>query len=325
MGALNKSVGKRTYRERAQPASRSHLGLLEKKKDYRQRAKDYKSKKRRLQTLQEKVGFRNKDEFYNAMVKRKTTGGVHERLTQGGREYTNEEIRLMKSQDVKYLQMKESIDRKKIGRLQSQMYLSLRETKNGGEEGAGETGGGILDGDGKMEIPEDLACLDMDDVDMDAFLEEEARRMRSLGGVESSANRPSRKAHTLFVENERELEDFDPVEKFDTLPEFVERPTNRPRRKQLENPEYIVNRKAITANSSTSDADVALQRSVKFIKKEGKKKKREVDARRERQEKLRSMQQSLELQKHLMGKGKRTKIEKRDGRVLYKWDPVRKR
>lgn len=59
----------RTYKERHQPAARAHLGLLEKKKDYKVRARDYHSKQDRLRVLAEKAAFRNPDEFYQAMGK----------------------------------------------------------------------------------------------------------------------------------------------------------------------------------------------------------------------------------------------------------------
>jgi hypothetical protein len=69
------SVHRRNHKERAQPAARKRLGLLEKHKDYVLRARDYKSKKNRLRNLQEKIALRNKDEFYWGMVKGKTKVG----------------------------------------------------------------------------------------------------------------------------------------------------------------------------------------------------------------------------------------------------------
>ena len=70
--SLRNSVHRRNHKERGQLVNRSRLGLLEKKKDYVQRARDYRSKKDRLKRLQEKASTRNKDEFYFSMIKTKT-------------------------------------------------------------------------------------------------------------------------------------------------------------------------------------------------------------------------------------------------------------
>ncbi|XP_062450275.1 probable U3 small nucleolar RNA-associated protein 11 isoform X2 [Rhea pennata] len=60
--------GQRPHRERAQPAARKKLGLLEKKKDYRLRAADYHKKQEALRALQKKALDKNPDEFYFQMT-----------------------------------------------------------------------------------------------------------------------------------------------------------------------------------------------------------------------------------------------------------------
>lgn len=95
----------REHRERAQPANRVRLGLLEKKKDYVLRARDFQSKKKRLHAMKVKAAYKNPDEFYFGMIKSrvdKATGKVrqeaeHEKLA-------GEVIKLMKSQDLKHIQ-----------------------------------------------------------------------------------------------------------------------------------------------------------------------------------------------------------------------------
>jgi hypothetical protein len=70
--SLRKVAPRRTHRERAQPASRKKLGLLEKHKDYVLRARDYHRKEKRIKSLREKARDRNPDEFYFGMINKKT-------------------------------------------------------------------------------------------------------------------------------------------------------------------------------------------------------------------------------------------------------------
>jgi|JI6StandDraft_1071083.scaffolds.fasta_scaffold726446_1 U3 small nucleolar RNA-associated protein 11 len=64
-------IPKRKYRERAQPAGREHLGLLEKKQDYKARAKNYHQKSDMINKLKVKANLKNEDEFYFKMNKGK--------------------------------------------------------------------------------------------------------------------------------------------------------------------------------------------------------------------------------------------------------------
>jgi len=58
-------------------AARRQYGLLEKKKDYKERADDFHRKEDALRRLRRKAEERNPDEFYFAMEKARTRGGVH--------------------------------------------------------------------------------------------------------------------------------------------------------------------------------------------------------------------------------------------------------
>jgi len=73
----------RPHRERSQPAFRSKLGLLEKKKDYKLRADNYKQKQNKLKQLKQKAEFKNPDEFYLGMVNSKMVDGEHVRQNDG--------------------------------------------------------------------------------------------------------------------------------------------------------------------------------------------------------------------------------------------------
>ena len=72
MSSLRNAVQRRNHKERGQLASRERLGLLEKKKDYVLRAKDFHSKEKRLKALREKAAQRNPDEFYFKMINANT-------------------------------------------------------------------------------------------------------------------------------------------------------------------------------------------------------------------------------------------------------------
>lgn len=67
---LRNHVHRRQHKERGQLTHRKKLGLLEKHKDYVQRAKDHHSKRDRIKRLRQKALLeKNKDEFYFGMVK----------------------------------------------------------------------------------------------------------------------------------------------------------------------------------------------------------------------------------------------------------------
>ena len=101
---------------------RARLGLLEKKKDYVLRARDFHRKEKTLTALEERASARNPDEFYFAMQNQRTERGVHVARASEANKYTQEQLRIMKTQDSLFLAMRAQIDRKKGERLRATLH-----------------------------------------------------------------------------------------------------------------------------------------------------------------------------------------------------------
>ncbi|VDD90259.1 unnamed protein product [Enterobius vermicularis] len=147
MSTLKKSAksGQRIHRERSQPEHRAHLGVLEKKKDYILRARDYNEKKRKLRFLRRKALDRNPDEFHYHMVRSELRvnllwksliclvfvwvfalkiDGVHHDITPEPDEDTKLQKKLSNIQDLKYLRHRLNVENKKIEKLKATLHLA---------------------------------------------------------------------------------------------------------------------------------------------------------------------------------------------------------
>ncbi|SHO79408.1 Similar to S.cerevisiae protein UTP11 (Subunit of U3-containing Small Subunit (SSU) processome complex) [Malassezia sympodialis ATCC 42132] len=111
--ALRNYVQRRNHKERGQLAHRKHLGLLEKHKDYVQRARDHHAKRDKLQRLRQKAADKNQDEFYLGMVGKKTEKGVHVD-SRGNRPLDNDVVSLLKTQDAGYVRKQIVSEKKKL-------------------------------------------------------------------------------------------------------------------------------------------------------------------------------------------------------------------
>lgn len=136
MDVSNCSVQRRSHKERAQPLERQRLGLLEKKKDYQKRAKDYKKKQEVLKSLRQKVAEKNEDEFYFGMMSRKGPGsaithdGKKRNFTgtvegdRGNKAMDVETVRLLKTQDLGYLRTMRNVAAKEVRELMERVILA---------------------------------------------------------------------------------------------------------------------------------------------------------------------------------------------------------
>nr|AFK43497.1 unknown [Lotus japonicus] len=121
MSSLRNALPRRAHKERAQPSSRKKFGHLEKHKDYVERAKAFHKKEETLRILREKAANRNQDEFYFKMIRTRTEDGVHRPESEANK-YTQDELMLMKTQDLGYVLQKLQSERKKIEKLAASLH-----------------------------------------------------------------------------------------------------------------------------------------------------------------------------------------------------------
>lgn len=126
MSSLRNAVkGQKFHRERHQPAARQHLGLLEKHKDYKQRADAANRKKHQLRALKRKACNRNPDEFNFHMINSTAQEGSHRELLkeEDDQELPEEQVALLQTQDVRYIRHRRQLERLKLQKLSAQLHM----------------------------------------------------------------------------------------------------------------------------------------------------------------------------------------------------------
>ncbi|CAL9727704.1 U3 small nucleolar RNA-associated protein 11 [Monosporozyma unispora] len=126
MAKLVHDIQKKQHRERSQVNDRKRLGFLEKHKDYQKRSRDYHKKQTTLKYLKSKVKQRNPDEYYHGMNKaRLGRDGLLIKSRHGDdaneSSLSNDQVKLLKSQDVNYIRTLRLNEDSKINKLRSQL------------------------------------------------------------------------------------------------------------------------------------------------------------------------------------------------------------
>ncbi|KAI8872787.1 U3 small nucleolar RNA-associated protein 11 [Ramicandelaber brevisporus] len=289
MSSLKNAAPRREHKERSQPLARQRYGLLEKKKDYVKRARDYHSKQDRLRSLREKARQRNPDEFYFGMQRSSIQNGVHVTKERANK-YDADTLKLMKTQDVRYAATQSTKEARQIEKLRDNLHLM-----------------GHTEAAGKKRSSSSMSDDD-DDEDDDSWLNMHDDDNENGGNAK-------RVKHTVFVSDDEEVDSFDTAAHFDTAPELLKRTFNRPRLSALESDRH-------TQESAQSlDVDMVREAGVRRERLY-----KEMHDRIMRKEKLDSTEREMIVQKNLMAKGRRQKIGKdANGLPVYKWFPERRR
>ena len=122
MGIFDNAVKRKTHKERGQLTGRKKLGILEKKKDYRLRARDFERKKKKIVELQKKADLRNEDEFYFAMKNSKTVNGVHS-LDRSKPENSAVSAKLAQKLDKGFLETKLAQEKHQLEKMKNNLHF----------------------------------------------------------------------------------------------------------------------------------------------------------------------------------------------------------
>lgn len=129
MAGLRHVVKRRVHKERAQPEKRAKLGLLEKKSDYKERAKAWHRHENIMQKLQRQAALRNPDEFNFKMTNHRTdrsTKKVHD----DKKVLSTEQVQLADMSGAKYVLHRKQVDDKRVDRMKENLHMLSAKKKN---------------------------------------------------------------------------------------------------------------------------------------------------------------------------------------------------
>ena len=122
MSSLRNAVQRGNHKERSQPYERQKWGLLEKRKDYQLRSRDYNAKKAKKAALSAIAKERNPDEFYFGMTSSRTRdGGIRVAERPDSEALPQDAVKLLKTQDAGYIRVQAEMERRKIEDLEGRL------------------------------------------------------------------------------------------------------------------------------------------------------------------------------------------------------------
>ncbi|GAA5986410.1 hypothetical protein JCM10908_003744 [Rhodotorula pacifica] len=285
------------HRERAQPAHRKRLGHLEKHQDYVKRARDFHSKEDRIQKLREKASFRNKDEFYFGMIKAKTKKGIHVQ-SRGNEPLPTDLVKALKTQDATYIRMQATMEQGRVQKLREQLAALVDNA---------------LPPPPKAQNGDKPMMMDGEEEDWDLYGDFDEEPVASGSGIKRN--------HVVFtdsIEAVRRADVSSLLQKRSTptaLPSATipavssssssERKSRRAGKSKSALSDEALHLAELEALSSEVAASAADHRS---------KLEQHLSAREERLAQLLRASRELEMQRHLMGKGKKEQVVSRGSR-----------
>ncbi|CAI4231165.1 unnamed protein product [Auanema sp. JU1783] len=120
-----KCVAQRAHRERSMPEKRARFGILEKKKDYQLRSKDYNEKRAAIKKLKIQALDKNPDEFHHHMLNSEVKNNLHyDKKTETEEAASKVQKMLSDVKDLDYVKYKLTAEKKHIDELKSQLHFA---------------------------------------------------------------------------------------------------------------------------------------------------------------------------------------------------------